>query len=358
MVGAARLGRVNALAPDEFAPETTYLNTASYALPAARALAATRAVTAQWAAGRGAPAVHDDKVDELRAAFARLLPGAMPDDVAVGSSVGALIGPVVASLSSGAEVVVAEGDFASVTMPFHSRGDLAVRTVPLDRLAAEVRPETALVAVSVTQSADGRTVDMTELRAATEANDARLLVDSTQASGWLPLQFADADYWVCASFKWLLGARSVSFFAGGPEATASLRPVSPGWYAAQDKWREMYAPVQVAESARRFDETPDWLGVVATAAGLELIEELKVDAIGAHDVALADRFRAGLANAERQFVPGRSPIVSVLGAGAAAERLSAAGVIISERAGALRFSFHIHNSAADVDLALDILMNN
>ncbi|WP_194818293.1 aminotransferase class V-fold PLP-dependent enzyme [Nocardia sp. XZ_19_385] len=343
------------LAPAEFAPETVYLNTASHGLPPARALAALREVQDQWAAGRGAPMVHDGLVPDIRAAFARLLDGAQADHIGLGSTVSGLIGPVAAALPAGAEVLVVEGEFASVTMPFLFRGDLAVRTVPLERLAAEVRPETALVAVSVVQSADGRIADTALLREATRANGAKLLLDATQAAGWLPLRFDDADYWVCATFKWLIGARSVAFFAAAPEAAEGLRPIGPGWYAAEDRWAELYTPVALASTARRFDQTPDWLGVVAAASALELLEELTVEKVHAHNLGLADRFRAGVVDLGYQPLQQPSAIVTVPGAGDAANRLEKAEVIASARAGGLRFSFHLFNTESDVDRALGAL---
>ncbi|RMI35043.1 aminotransferase class V-fold PLP-dependent enzyme [Nocardia stercoris] len=346
---------MRALADGEFRTETTYLNTASYGLPPQRGLTAVQDVLREWSAGRATPADQDDRVDVLRDRFAALLSGATAADVAVGSSVGALIGPVAAGLPAGAEVLVAEGDFASVPNPFRYRGDLRVRSVPLAELVDRVRPGTALVAVSLTQSADGRTVDRAALRAATHAHGARLLYDATQAAGWLPLTFADADYWVCATFKWLLGARSVSLLAAAPEAAADLRPVGPGWYAAQDRWTEIYAPERLADTTRRFDDTPDWLGVVAAVAGLDVVHETTVDAIHAHDLALATRFRKGLTDLDLTPVPGDSPIVAIPGAASANDRLAAAGVIASARAGGLRFSFHLHNTAEDVDRALDVL---
>ncbi|MBF6327032.1 aminotransferase class V-fold PLP-dependent enzyme [Nocardia transvalensis] len=346
---------MNPLAPGEFRPDTVYLNTAAYCLPPARGLAAVRAVTEDWAAGLATPHAHNDKVNELRAAFARLLGGATPDDIAIGDNVSALIAPIVAGLPAGAEVLMAEGDFASVTNPFRYRGDLTVRTMPLERLAAEVRAETALVAVSVTQSADGRTIDPAELRAVTRAHGARLLLDASQAAGWLPLHFADADYWVCATYKWLLGARSVSLFAVQPDALDTNRPVSPGWYAAADRWAEMYASQRLADTARRFDHSPDWLGVVAALAGLQLIEELTVDAIQAHDLALATHFRDGLADVGLPAAPARSPIVTIPGAGEAADRLAEAGVITTARGGGLRCAFHIYNSLDDVERTLKAL---
>ncbi|MGK8506320.1 aminotransferase class V-fold PLP-dependent enzyme [Nocardia asiatica] len=344
------------LAPDEFAPSTTYLNTASFGLPPARALAAVRDASASWASGRGAPTSEVDRLaPDLRAGFARLLAGATADDIALGSGVAGLIGPVATALPSGAEVLLPEGEFASVSMPFVYRDDLVVRFVPLPELAAQVRPETTLVAVSVVQSADGRVTDLAELRAATRANGARLLVDATQAAGWLPLRFADADYWVCASFKWLIGARSVAFLATPAELVPQLRPVGSSWYAAEDRWAELYRPVALPATARRFDTTPDWLGVEAALAGLSLIEELTVDKIGAHDLELADSFRAGLRELGYEPVAARSPIVSVPGAGELAPRLAQAEVIASARGGGLRFAFHLYNSADDVERALSAL---
>lgn len=344
------------LAPDEFTPEITYLNTASFGLPSARALAAVREASTSWATGRSGPTSRVDLlVPDLRAGFARLLDGATADDIALGSGVAGLIAPVAAALPPGAEVLLPEGEFASVSMPFVYRDDLVVRFVPLAELAAQVRPETELVAVSVVQSADGRVADLPELRTVTRANNARLLVDATQAAGWLPLRFADADYWVCASFKWLIGARSVAFLATPPEFVPQLRPIGASWYAAEDRWAELYRPAALPATARRFDTTPDWLGVVAALAGLSLIEELTVDKIGAHDLELAGHFRAGLRELGFEPVEAPSPIVSVPGAGDLAARLEQAEVVASARGGGLRFAFHLYNSADDIERALSAL---
>ncbi|RDI68885.1 aminotransferase class V-fold PLP-dependent enzyme [Nocardia pseudobrasiliensis] len=346
------------LAPGEFRSETVYLNTASYGLPPARALASVAAVTERWAGGYGSPSTHDDQVETLRASFARLLSGATADDVAIGHGVGSLIGPAAVALPPGAEVLVPEDDFASVPNPFRYRGDLIVRAVPLARLAEEVRPQTALVAASVVQSADGRAIDPAELRAVTRANDAWLLLDATQAAGWLPLRFDDADFWVCATFKWLLGARSVSLLAVHPSIADAVRPVSPGWYAAADRWAEMYAPQRLSDTVRRLDDTPDWLGVVYSVAGLRLIEELGVEAIGRHNRALATRFRDGLTELGLPSIAGDSPIVTLPGAGEFADRLAESGIVTSARDGGLRVSFHVHNGSDDVERALKALAQN
>src|SRR5690606_32612185 len=104
-------------------------------------------------------------VEACRAAYARLA-GVPVERVAAGASVALFTSLVAASLPPGAEVLTAEDDFTSVLNPFHARGDLKVRAVPLEQIAEAVRPGTALVAVSAAQSADGRIADLDALREA------------------------------------------------------------------------------------------------------------------------------------------------------------------------------------------------
>lgn len=339
------------------APGTTYLNTATMGLPPTRTAEAVRLAVDDWAAGRPPHDRYEAAVVAARASFARLLSTPV-ERVAIGSTVATSVGRIAVRLPAGSEVLVADGDFSSLVNPFAGRGDLVFRSVPLAEVAAAVRPGTALVAVSAVQSADGRIADLPAIRAAAAAHGARTLVDATQAAGWLPLRADDYDYVVCGTFKWLLGAHGVTFLTVRPGAEDGLSPAFAGWYAGDDPWAECYGPVaRLATSARQFDASPAYLGFVAAAESLALIEEVGVEAIHAHDVALARAFRGGLA--ELGFVPVAaegSAIVSVAGLPAgAAERLAGAGVRVAARAGNLRFAFHLYNSAADVAHVLDVL---
>ena len=338
----------------QFAPRTTYLNTASHGLLPASAAAAVRQALADSTEGRIDQGRWSDAVQAARASFARLS-DTVPERVALGTAVAVHVGLVAASLPAGAEVLAPEGEFTSVVTPFTTRGDLRLRTVPLERLAEEVRPDTALVAVSVVQSADGRIADLAAVRQATWSVGARLLVDTSQATGWLPVRADDADFLVCHGYKWLMCPRGVSFLTV-PADGGGLRPLFPGFPAAQDPDDALYGPVRrLADSARRFDQSVPYLPYLGAAASLRLLEEVGQQAVGEHDRALARRFRAGLARLGHPAVPGDAPIVAVPGLGGAAARLRAAGVEVSERAGNLRFSFHLYNTEADVDRALQVL---
>ncbi|MFH8611330.1 aminotransferase class V-fold PLP-dependent enzyme [Streptomyces sp. NPDC018029] len=339
----------------EFAPTSTYLNTASCGLLPRRAVEAVCALAVESGEGRPGGAGDFEVVDEARAAFARLV--GVPDGrVATGGSVAVHAGLIAASLPSGAEVLAPEGEFASIVNPFVLRGDLKMRYAPLDELAAAVTPTTALVSFSAVQSADGRTADLPAVREAAAAHGARTLVDATQAVGWLPFDAGAYDYTVTGAFKWLLCPRGVSFLTVREEAQESLPPLHGGWLAAADTWHSTYGPLdRLAPDARRFDEPAAFLAYHGAAAALTLVEETGIDAIHAHDTALAARYRAGLAELGHTPVPGGSPIVSVPGLADRAPGLTRAGILTSARAGHLRTAFHLYNTEVDVDRILDVL---
>lgn len=339
----------------EFAPEITYLNTASCGLLPRRSIAAVRALAELNGTGRGPGSGSFETVDAARASFARLI-GVPAERVAVGSAVAVHVGLIAASLPTGAEVLFPEGDFSSVINPFAVRGDLKPRYAPLEDLAEAVRPGTALVAFSAVQSADGRTADLAAVRAAAAAHGARTLVDTTQSAGWLAVDPGAYDYTVTGGFKFLVCPRGTSFLTVREEAQDSLVPLHAGWVAGGDMWASTYGPVErLADSARRFDEPVSFLSYHGAAESLALLEEIGTDAVHAHNTGLAARFRAGLTDLGHEPVPGDSAIVSVPGLTHRHPDLERTEVAVSVRAGYLRAAFHLYNSMADVDRALDVL---
>lgn len=346
---------MDSLSGAEFAAATTYLNTASTGLLPARSVARLRAaVDAANTSGQYIDTAFE-AVEESRERYARIV-GLPAHRVAAGSSVAVYAGLVATSLPAGAEVLVADGDFSSLINPFAVRRDLRVRLAPLAGMADAVRPETALVVVSSVQSADGRIADLDAIAAAARAHGARTLVDLSQSAGWLPLSADAFDFTVAVGYKWLLCPRGVAFLTV-PEDLGGLTPVFAGWVAGEDPWNSNYGLIsELAGSARRFDQNPAALSYLAAPHSLALIEELGVETIAAHDAALADRFRAGVAALGRDplSAPG-SAIVSVPGLGGAAARLAKGRVYVSDRAGNLRAAFHLYNSADDVDRLLKAL---
>jgi selenocysteine lyase/cysteine desulfurase len=328
-----------------------YLNTASYGLPPDPAFEELQRVLADWRAGRTSWEIWQDATDRSRAAFARIT-GADLADVATGATVSQLLAPVAAALPDGARVVAPDIEFSSNLFPWLAQEQRGVttRTVAVADLAGSVDADTDLVAFSLVQSADGTVADYQKIVAAARAHDALVVVDATQACGWLPFDATLADVVVAGAYKWLMSPRGSSFAYLAPAARKRMIPHAAGWAAGADPHASYYGPpLRLADDARRFDISPAWFSYVGTAPALELIEQIGVAAIHEHDVALANRFLAGLGRPA-----GHSAIVTVEVPGAP-EKLAAAGVRAAVRAGRVRASFHIYNTEADVDLALSAL---
>ncbi|GAA3955939.1 aminotransferase class V-fold PLP-dependent enzyme [Actinomadura viridis] len=334
----------------EFTAKVAYLDTATYGLPPRAAHEAVLAAESDRAAGLMTTDVLDEAVGRSRAAFGRLV-GLPPERIAIGPQVSYFVGLVAASLPAGTTVLVADGDFTSLLFPFLARPELVVRSVPLERIAESVEAGVGLVAVSAVQSADGRIAPMEALIGAARAHGARVLLDATQAAGWLPLPADRVDLLVCGGYKWLLGPRGTCFLAGTPQALAELPAIGAGWYAGAEIWDSVYgAPLRLADDGRRLDLSPAWQSWVGQAPALELLERVGVEAVHAHDLAMAARFREGLG-----LGPGDSAIVSVPVTESTAQVLREHGVIASVRAGRLRCAFHLSTSRDDVDRAVDLL---
>ncbi|UED87632.1 aminotransferase class V-fold PLP-dependent enzyme [Streptomyces profundus] len=345
---------MDSLTEAEYALDPGYLDTASHGLLPACSATALRAAVDGMAEGRLDQPGYFGAVESARRTFAALV-GLSPERVTVGSSVSAHVGLIAQALAPGTEVLCASNEFSSLVTPFALRSELRLRQVPLAGLAEAVGPGTGLVAVSSIQSMDGAPADLAAIAEAARRHGAATLVDTTQSTGWLPLDAGDFDYTVCGAFKWLLCPRGASFLTV-PPGGGGLTPLSPGWASALDPVRAVLGVAdELAPDARRFDTSPAFLPYLGAALSLALVARLGQEAIGAHDLALAERFRAGLAEWGRPAGHDGSPIVAVAESAGAAEALAAAGVRVTRRAGRLRFAFHLYNTEAEVDAALTAL---
>lgn len=344
--GWARL----ALAQAEFDPDVVYLNTASMGLPPRRSLRVLELVMDRWRAGAAKSSDYDAPLEASRASYAGLV-GVDPAWVAVDGQVSVFVGLVAAALPDGSEVLVAAGEFTSVVFPFlaQDRRGVRVREVPLERLAEEVSPRTALVAVSAVQSADGRLADLGALTGACAATGTRILLDTTQAVGWLPVDASRFAYTVCSGYKWLMAPRGTCFFTVAPELADELIPHAAGWYAGDDRWDSLYGgPLRLAGDARRFDVSPSWHSWAAQESSLDLLTGIGSDVLHAHALGLANHFCTAIG-----LPPGDSAIVSLAVDAGTPGRLEEAGVVGSVRAGRLRLAFHVNNTISDADRAAE-----
>lgn len=336
----------------QFSPQNIYLNTATVGLPCKATIVAMQQDMTRWQCGELDVPAYDEVIRQCRTLFARLIQ--VPTDwVAIGHQVAPFITLLAQSLKPGSRILTVDNDFTSVLFPFFVREHaIEIDLVPLKDIPTHLEQDGNYdwVALSAVQSSNGEVADLDAIGQAAKHVGTRIALDTTHAVSWLDIKPEHWDMMVCGAYKWLLSPRGTAFAAIKPELMEDIPPIMANWYAGDSIWESIYsAPLRLAESARRYDISPAWLSWVGTLPALQLIDNLGVAAIGAHNIALANRFRRGMGLADSN-----SAIVSLKQSGID-EELQAAGVTASVRAGAARLSFHLYNTEDEVDRVLDIL---
>jgi selenocysteine lyase/cysteine desulfurase len=327
-----------------------YLDTASIGVPPTSVAEALSGAVNRWRRGRDAPQDFDAAIAQARAGFADLIEVPV-SRVAIGAAVSALVGLLAASIPDRSRVLIASGEFTSLSWPFAAQAGrgVVITEVSRDRLADRAH-EHDVVAVSAVASADGALVDLAALAEATAGTNTRVLIDVTQAAGWLPLSLAWADAVVGASYKWLLAPRGAAWLALSDSWRAEVIPHHACWISGKDPWASIYGlPWSPAVDARALDGSPAWWAHLGAAEAFRATAGLNKAAVHAHVTALADTLRAAL-----DMAPAHSAIVAVRRSGAA-QALAHAGIRAASRDGATRLSFHLYNTDNDLDRATDAL---
>ncbi|MFI6101488.1 aminotransferase class V-fold PLP-dependent enzyme [Lentzea sp. NPDC051213] len=302
-----------------------YLNTASIGVPPRHVADAVAAAHERWRRGEDTSSSFNEAVEISREAFGRLV-GVPATSVACGATVSQFASLVARSLPAGSKVFVVDGEFTSVTLPFVAAGHKIVSTVD----------ECDLVAVSVVQSADGAIADLEALRSSGKP----VLLDVSQAAGWMPLSLAWADFVVGVSYKWLMAPKGAAWMAVRPDRMEFLGPLAPNWYSTEENYG---TELVLRSDARRFDLSPTWFAHVGASVALPWVASLDLEAVRAHCLDLTDRLLTGLGQPRSG-----SAIVS-------AGVPPIPGIVSSVRAGRTRFACHIYNTIEDVDRVLAAL---
>ena len=363
--------------------EVVYLNTGSIGLEPLPVQRAGEELGRQIA-GRGTVGFDDEiekRVGDLpRAAAARLL-GAEPDDVAVVTHATEALCQIAWWLrpEAGTNVVSADLEFPSVTYPWlRIARDTGVEVrlaralddpaaFSLDTIAAEVDERTEVICVSHVQYATGHRLDPAGLVELARSVGATLVFDATQSAGVVPLDAPalGVDVLVTSGYKWLCSAPGAGICYLRKELWQRLDPPFVGWKSTEDAVAFDATTIPLANAARRLEySTPAYAAGAALTSAVDYLLELGLENVLEHDLALAADLRAGL---ERLGADVLTPAEDDCRAGIViarfpghegtdvAARLADAGVIVSPRLGAVRFSLHHFNDLSDVERALAAL---
>jgi selenocysteine lyase/cysteine desulfurase len=319
-----------------------------------------------------------DRTERARAAFARLI-AADADDVAVATSLSAAVSALATGLGLGERprIVLTDWEFPTVGQIWHAqerRGAEVVHVaeergeLPLERFEHAIDERTALVSITHVCYRNGARVDVAGVVRLARERGALVLLDAYQSAGSLPLdvRMLDVDVLAAGTTKYLLGSPGLAFLWCRPGLAAQITPAATGWFADEDVFAMDVHDYSPAPDARRFQSgTPPVPSIYAGLAGIELIEQVGVESLARHVRELNARLEAGLDELGATLATPREPgrrgalvCVRSTDAPGLVAALRGEGVVVSERAGNVRISPHLYNSAADVDAVLASLARN
>lgn len=251
------------------------------------------------------------------------------------------------------------------------------------RLEEHLRPETRAVVLTHASNVCGTLLPVAQAGQFCRDRGLALIVDSAQTAGVWPLDMEKMkiDALCFTGHKGLLGPQGIGGMILTDAMAAQTRPLLAGGTGSLSHTEEM--PAFLPD---RFEPgTPNLPGIVGLHAGLLFLRERGLESIRRHELKLTGRFLAGLRAMDpegsrlrtvgRSDLEGRTGVVSVQPAGADPALWAAAlderwgimtrvGLHCAPSAhktlgtyptGTIRFSFGWHNTAAQIDAALNAL---
>jgi selenocysteine lyase/cysteine desulfurase len=317
-------------------------------------------------AGRTA---QENEIERARAGIARYW-GVDKGSIGFVSNVAEGVSIVAESLDlrDGDNIVIDAVEYPSVVGPFllHRQPRVALRQArggEPDRLASLVDERTRVIGVSYVSYLTAERHDLTALRALADKVGALLVVDFTQASGYLPIDASVADFAFSACYKWLLGITGCAIAYWNRERQPSWSPATAGWHSFEPGHRGYDSIPPLRADAMRFTRgNPAHAPVYVLAEALDYLAAYDMRAVQSHvqalTVSMLERLRSLQIPVLTPADPARhgaSVCVPTDRARAIVDGMAKRGVLAWNGQGRVRFSFHGYNAQPDVDRAVDAL---
>jgi cysteine desulfurase/selenocysteine lyase len=379
--------------------QKVFLDSACVSLAPQRALAKLRDFLEMVAyCPSGSSTQHHVDMDAMRSA-ARMqvakLVNASEDDIALVESTThglSLVANAIA-LQQGDRVLISDLEFLEVAVPWvQKREEIGIEIdvlpnrdgqIAIEDIEAAIIPKTRVLAISSVQWNNGFRCDLDAISQLCRERGVFLIVDAVQQIGAIPLdvQKTPLDALACGGHKWLMSPFGCGFLYLSKEFRARVKPPLGGYLSLaepQDGWGTYFGTPSITpvfdcnfvDNARRWETggTSNYPGAIALAESVALINEIGIEKVGEHVVALTDYLIAGLQNENIRVVTPldrryRSGIVAFSletpqSNVALVDFLQQHKVLVSLRytsnVGGVRVACHLFNNREDIDRLVDV----
>ena len=318
---------------------------------------------ADKSSGMPGRAAQEKAIDDARIGLARLW-GVDKGEVGFVSNVAEGVSIIAESLDwrDGDLICIDANEYPSVVGPIAMRRNPTIhlrqaRGTEPDRLTRCIDGSTRIIAASYVSYLTGERTDLHALRVLADKAGALLLVDFTQASGYLPIEAAVADFAFSACYKWMLGITGVAVAYWNRTRQPGWTPASAGWHSLAEGSRGYDTLPPLKPDAMRFTRgNPAHCPIYVLNSALSYLGQFDMRDVQRHvqslTVMLLDRLTEHQIAVMTPADPARhgaSVCIAASDAQAIVNALQAQGIYAWNGQGRVRISFHGYNSMADAD---------
>jgi len=317
------------------------------------------------------------EVEAAKAEFAALI-GASPREIAVTTSVSAATASLASALdfSGPRNRVVASGaEFPTVGQVWHAHEKYGAEmtwvpvedgVIATEAYDAAIDDRTRVVSACHAYYQNGWIQDIEGISDIAHAFGAWIYVDAYQSLGTCPIDVKalGIDVLSGGTLKYLMAAPGIAFIYVNSDRIEELEPALTGWFGRANPYDFDPARLDWSRTASRLETgTPPLMNAYVARAGLSIINEVGLEAIGAWTRTLQGRLIEG-ARARGMKIHGttdvtrKAPSTAILcpeDPHAVEVGLRQRGVLASARGPVIRLAPHFFNTLEEIDAALDVL---
>jgi kynureninase len=195
------------------------------------------------------------------------------------------------------KVVMTDLEFPSIQYFYHEQRRLGARVelvasrdpvrFDLEKFLSAIDESTLLVPISLVLFRSSYIVNAQAIIERAHRVGAHVILDVFQASGAIPVnvQALNVDFAVGGVLKWLCGGPGVAYLYVRKDLRSKLRPALTGWIAHQRPFNFETGAIDARDDSFRFlNGTPHVPSLYACQPGLDIVNQVGVDAIRAKSV--------------------------------------------------------------------------
>jgi selenocysteine lyase/cysteine desulfurase len=317
-----------------------------------------------------------EQYEAARSSFARFI-NASPDEVAIVTSASAGINSIASALSFRERKKVVMGEFEFPTMGHvwlaqRVRGadvhfvKAQGNRIPAVSYESAIDRNTSIVPLTHVCFKNGFRSEVSAITEIAHRAGALVMLDDFQDCGTrsVDVKAMDLDFFVTGTLKYLLGPPGIAFLYVRKELISSLVPTITGWFAQTNPFAYDPQTIDLSPTARRFESgSPSVPNVYAAMPGLKLLQGIGMENVAAHIKKLTQSLLCcalDLGIRAKTAADSVGPLVVLRSKDSTAlvQKLSESGIVASNRHDGLRISFHVYNTADDVNAVAEVLKKN